>query len=124
MAVHNRLTEEKFDMVKTLLKGGAKAAKVSEYVGLSTHTIYIIGKSDSFQDYQKKVADRIEKKAQRASGTDTETEIPAEGEPKVIEHRQTITVQATHYMMVELQKTNELLAGISAKLAFLVEQLS
>ena len=43
---------------------------------------------------------------------------------QVIEHRQTVTVQATHYMMQEMKKTNELLELISRKLAFIVDQLS
>ena len=45
-------------------------------------------------------------------------------QPQVVEHRQTVTIQATHYMMQEMKKTNELLELISRKLAFIVDQLS
>lgn len=45
-------------------------------------------------------------------------------QPQVIEHRQTVTVQATHYMMQEMKKTNELLDLISRKLAFIVDSLT
>ena len=43
---------------------------------------------------------------------------------QVIEHRQTVTVQATHYMMQEMKRTNELLELISRKMAFIVESLT
>lgn len=43
---------------------------------------------------------------------------------QVIEHRQTVTVQATHYMMQEMKKTNELLDLISRKLTFIVDSLT
>lgn len=49
-----------------------------------------------------------------------QTEAPAE---IVKEIRQTVTVQATHYMESELKKCVELLTGISAKLAFVIDDL-
>ena len=45
-------------------------------------------------------------------------------QPQVVEHRQTVTIQATHYMMQEMKRTNELLELISRKMAFIVDQLS
>ena len=41
-----------------------------------------------------------------------------------MEHRQSVTIQATHYMMQEMKKTNELLELISRKLTFIVDQLN
>ena len=45
-------------------------------------------------------------------------------QPQVVEHRQTVTIQATHYMMQEMKRTNELLELISRKMAFIVDQLN
>ena len=45
-------------------------------------------------------------------------------QPQVVEHRQTVTIQATHYMMQEMKRTNELLELISRKMAYIVDQLS
>ena len=45
-------------------------------------------------------------------------------QPQVVEHRQSVTIQATHYMMQEMKKTNELLELISRKLTFIVDQLN
>ena len=50
--------------------------------------------------------------------------MPQPPQPQIVEHRQTVTVQANHYMMQEMQKTNELLELISRKLTFIVDQLS
>lgn len=122
MGKNNKVTAEKFNMVKTLNKGGASAAKISEYVDLSRNTIYNINKSETYEDYQKFV---VERKNRRVKESSPESSEETSGEStKVVEHRQTITIQATYYMMQELQKTNKLLTEISAKLAFIVEQLS
>ena len=37
-------------------------------------------------------------------------------QPQVVEHRRTVTIQATHYMMQEMKRTNELLELISRKI--------
>ena len=50
--------------------------------------------------------------------------VPQPAQPQVVEHRQTVTIQATHYMMQEMKRTNELLELISRKLTFFVDQLS
>lgn len=49
--------------------------------------------------------------------------VPAEPAVQVIEHRQSVTIQATHYMHELLKEQNDLLKGISAKLAFIVDEL-
>ena len=43
---------------------------------------------------------------------------------EIVEHRQTIVVQASHYMLEEQKKTNELLTLISNKLSFIVDELT
>jgi hypothetical protein len=49
---------------------------------------------------------------------------PVEAPPQVVEHRQSVTVIANHYMMEQLQEQTRLLTLISNKLAFIVEQLT
>ena len=48
----------------------------------------------------------------------------AKQETVKVVHEQSVTIQATHYMMEELRRTNELLTLISNKLAFVVDQLT
>ena len=103
-----KMTEKTFTAAKMLFKGGANVKEVSELLEIGISTAGRIKANETFEDYQK-----------AASG---HTWTPKAGKPQ--EAKQTITVQATHYMMQELQKMNELLTGISAKLAFIVDELT
>ena len=164
MASYNRITEDKFNAVKALLKGGANTADISRYMNVSASVIGNIKRFATFDDYMRHNAERkvIEKqiaerkrlaeeqriaeekriaeeqriaeakaaearKAAEAVGAvpaaqivPKQTETPAE---IIKEIRQTVTVQATHYMESELKKCVELLTGISAKLAFIIDDI-
>lgn len=102
------LSEKTFTTAKILFKVGATVKQVSEALEIGISTAGRIKANETFEDYQKAVAGH--------------TWTPKAGKPQ--EAKQTITVQATHYMMQELQKMNELLTGISAKLAFIVDELT
>ena len=53
------------------------------------------------------------------------SDLPAAQEPtQIVEHRQSVTVQATHYMEQQLKQMNETLKLISNKLAFVVMELT
>ena len=128
MANWDKLTESKFKAVKILLKGGASIKEAAEYMQLSTNTVYLINSSDDFEEYQTIRAERDsrrkmaikakeKKQAEETKAEETKPEEPKPMNPTVIR------VEATHYMMQELQKTNELLTGISAKLAAIVSDL-
>ena len=113
MAYTKKVTEKVFNAVKAMMKGGATYSEISETVGIASSTVYIIKRSSSFEDYvgiQRRPSVLEDK-------PETKPEEPVKN-PTVIK------VEATHYMMQELQKTNELLTGISAKLAFIVDELT
>ena len=110
------VTESLFNIVKTLMKGGASGKTCAEYVGVSEHTISIIKNSEDFEDYKRKTS--VKKRKNVAQQATSETE------QQGVENRQTIIVQASHYMLEEQKRTNELLAYISNKLAFIVEELT
>ena len=128
MANWDKLTDSKFKAVKILLTGGASIKEAAEYMQLSTNTVYLINSSDDFEEYQTIRAERDfrRKMAIKANEKKQEEETKAEEtkpeEPKPM-NPTVIRVEATHYMMQELQKTNELLTGISAKLAAIVSDL-
>lgn len=126
MANWNKLTAGQFKAIKTLLKGGASQKEAAEYMQVSTATTNFVAKAETFEEYLHNQAERQMTRKQVAAIKIKETEKEKAEEkpaPQVIEHRQTVTIQATHYMMQEMQKTNELLAQISAKLAYIVEDL-
>lgn len=126
MANWNKLTAGQFMAIKTLLKGGASQKEAAEYMQVSTATTSLVARAETFEEYLHNQAERQLNRKQVAAIKIKETEKEKAEEkpvPQVIEHRQTVTIQATHYMMQELQKMNETLSLISRKLAFIVDDL-
>ena len=137
MARTSKVTEKIFKAVKQLTAGGATIPECAEYFMLAHSTISRIRAAETWEDYKHSTTvaflamkeKESKKKYEKAEAKVVPTEAPVEQkqEPKqeqVVEHKQSITIQATHYMMTEMQKTNELLTQISNKLAYIVEQLS
>jgi transposase-like protein len=131
MANWDKMTESKFRAVKILLKGGASVKEAAEYMQMSTATIYIIKNAENLAEYnairtardsKRKQVAAINSKAKNEPETKPEQETKSEP-AKPVMNPTVIKVEATHYMMQELQKTNELLTCISAKLAAIVEDL-
>lgn len=129
MAKHNPMTESKYKAIKMLLNGGAMYKEAAEYMGVSEVTVYRVKASENFTEYvnmmeEKTLAARKERQAKRNAQEQEQQTKTEEKTPEVVkEVRQTVTIQATHYMMQEMQKTNELLTLISNKLAFIVDEL-
>ena len=127
-----KITEKLFKAVKIMLEGGATYEEVKDYLGVSLQTCARIKHSENYADYKNILAAMAVKnkgykqaKANPKPVEEKPVEKPVEENPvQVVEHRQNVTIQATHYMMQEMQKTNELLKEISNKLAFIVEQLA
>jgi transposase-like protein len=122
MANWNQLTESKFKAIKTLLKGGATQKEAAEYMKVSPNTAFWVNKAETFEEYVQINASRHLEKRQVAAikAKEANKETPA---PQVVEYRQNVTIQATHYMMQKLDETNALLKQISNKLACIVEDL-
>lgn len=122
MANWNKMTEQKFKMTKTFLKGGASVDETAEFMNLSRITVQIINRSENFEEYQT-IRAAYDTKSHAKEKAKKE---PAPEETKTVNptvNPTVVRVEATHYMMQELQKTNELLTGISAKLAAIVSDL-
>lgn len=129
-----KLNEKTFRAVKLMTAGGANIAEIAECFAISSSTVSRIRTSESYEDYcslraaeyDQRKQERAEK-ARKAAEQVTPAAAPqtfAAPQPQVVEHRQTVTIQATHYMMQEMKKTNELLELISRKLTFIVDQLN
>lgn len=145
MAYKSKVTEGKYKSVKILLASGATHKECAESMSLSAFTIGLINRSESYEEYKnqaylhssyarkkmKKEAEEkareVEEKARKEAAAPVVTEERSEKQEQpsqVVEYRQNVTIQATHYMMEEMRKTNELLTFISNKLAFIVEELT
>lgn len=116
------ITLERFNCIKILLQSGASDEEVINTLKVNAHTLKLVKNSKTYADYKsQRSADLYALKAKNAPKKEEPAPAPA---TQVIEHRQNVTVQATHYMEGELKKCVELLTGISAKVAFLVEELA
>jgi hypothetical protein len=108
----NPVTKEEFDRIKTLLTSGVPAKMVSDLFKRGEFTISIINKSDDFAAYQTR------RKAYNAKKPEKPQKVAAEPTP------QKVTVVAERFLMEEVKKQTELLTTISAKLAFIVDELT
>lgn len=123
-----KITKGIFDAAKLLIENGANNTEVARYLKVSSDVVAMFRKSETYEEYQtimyeysqnmrkRAAASKAKEKEQEKTAEPTKTEEPKS--PTVIK------VEANHYMMEEMKKTNELLKGISAKLAFIVEELT
>lgn len=112
------ISENTFNAVKAMLAGGTTVKAACQYLQISNSLGYRISTSGSWEEYQQKVADLMDKQREnrgKKRAANTKEEQP-------VKNQQIVTVPWA--MMQEIQKTNELLTLISKKLAFIVEQLS
>lgn len=105
MSAKIKVTEKVFNSVKKLTASGATIPECSEVFGLAHATISRIRAASDYETFFT-----------------PKNPVPAPQKPPEVKPV-SITVQATHYVESELRKTNELLTGISAKLAFIIDEL-
>lgn len=124
-----KITKGIFDAAKLLMENGANNTEVSKYLKVSMDVVSMFRKSETYEDYQTAMFEYSQKMRKRAAAIkakETPKEEPPQivaPPPQIVEHRQTVTVQATWQMTQEMQKTNELLRQISNKLAYIVDEL-
>ena len=126
-----KVTQGVFEAAKLLLENGATNGEIAKYLKISTDVVTFIRKAETYEEYQTIMYEYSLKQRQREAARvaaikakETPKEEPKpETPPQIVEHRQTVTVQATWQMTQEMQKTNELLKQISNKLAYIVDEL-
>ena len=150
MAQKTKVTENKWKAIKILLESGAKYTEINETMGVSNTVISFCKQSETYEEfrhklyvtsgaYRRKMAaeakakQEAQEKAKQEKGkkvAEVAKEVGAvtaselvKDEQKSTQDRQTIVVQASHYMLEEQKKTNELLTAISNKLAMIITDL-
>ena len=117
-----KVDEKIFKAVKAMTASGSSIADIAEVLHIAITTVSRIRKALDLDDYYDDMAKTARKqyerkKARRANNT------PEPAPQKQAMNPTVVRVEATHYMMEEMRKTNELLTCISAKLAFIVDEL-
>jgi len=131
-----KVDRKMFDACKIMFNNGAPNTEVAKYMGLSVKTVGRIKSAENFEDYlQILAAMSVEyhkkyekKKANKNKPVQEEKPEPVkeekhEPQPQVVEHRQSVTVQTTYYVNQKLDAMTDLLKGISAKLACIIDDL-
>lgn len=112
------LTEAKYEAIVCLLRGGASDEVIMKSQGVNEGTLGRVRKSNgSYEEYKRLHGELVKIASKKRKHREKE---PAS---QVIEHRQTVTLQASHYMETELRVHTEILKGISAKIAHIMEQM-
>lgn len=125
-----KITPGIFSAAKLLIENGANNTEVSKYLKISMDVVAMFRKAETYEEYQALMYQYSQemRKRQAAIKAKEQEKEQAKAEPpkttcKPEEINRVVTVQLSHYVMQELQKQNELLTGISAKLAAIVEDL-
>ena len=126
-----KVTQGVFDAVKICLESGNSVSETAKFMKMAWDTVQLIRDAETLEEYKSSAYERTKKFKQVAAikaKQNTKQEVKQEEKTEVkseepVKNPTVIKIEATHYMMQELQKTNELLTGISAKLAQIVSDL-
>lgn len=127
-----------FMCVKALLRSGETQKVIADYMQLGEATVGRINRAEDWDDYQNRKREAAFFARQKTQKKPAQAPAPApqpvpqvfspvptpEPQPQVVEHRTNVTLQTTHYVSQKMDELIKLMTGISAKLAFVVDELT
>lgn len=119
MATNVKVNPRIFNAIKRLQMGGAPVSEAAEYMMITANVAGRIYAAETWEEYQAATYESMNKA--RAAKEQKKEAQKVECKPQEVRH--TVEVQATHYMMQELQKQTKMLELISNKMAAIVEAL-
>ena len=128
MIERKRITENIYNAVKMILKGGATAQETADAMGISTNSVYRINKCGTYAEYVNLAY--MNGSARYREATKEETEQKAEQKAEQIAEpmkQQGGTLSAGYQMnriYEALKEQNEILRLLSNKVAFIVDELT
>lgn len=132
MIERKRITENIYNAVKMILKGGATAQETAKSMGISTNSVYRINKSGTYAEYVNLAYMNGSARYREATKQETkqETEQKAEQKAEAIAEpvkQQGGTLSAGYQfnrIYEVLKEQNEILRLLSNKVAFIVDELT
>ena len=138
--IKSKVTERIFDAAKVLLESGSTIKETAKYLKLSEDVIRMIYNSETFMDYKATMYERSSSARKRRAAAAIEAKKAAEAKQasetkpeekkeyvqpaaQVVEHRQSVTIQATHFMETKLDVLIEQMKLINAKLGAIIDDL-
>ena len=136
-----KITQNIFDCVKMLQKGGATIEETADYLKIGKSTVSRIRQAESYEDYKsaaklafynynrgmEKQAQKMfeeERKKQEELEKRKEADKTPEAKAEAQKQDRTAELYQQNRLLEEMKKMNESLKLISNKLAFIVEQLA
>ena len=122
---YTKITPNIFTAVKMLLENGATNDECAKYMKISVGSVKHIKAAQDFDEYRAIVAAISARKKEQQKQKQAAPAVPVVQETpvQVVEHRQSVQISATHYMETKLDVMIDLLKGISAKLAAIIDDL-
>lgn len=125
MIKRTRITENIYNAVKLILRGGAKAKVAAETMGISVNSVHRINKSESYDEY-------VNMAYMNGSARYREQEKKEKEESKQTPQAETLKLPggqlSSGYQLNRiyeaLKEQNELLKLLSNKVAFIVDELT
>ena len=111
-----------FRVVKLMLKDGATLKECADYFKIGEATVSRIKAAETHEEYLQMMAAMYAKSKAKKELTAVEP-IPEKPVVQTVEHKQSITIQATHFMEQNQRKQIEALELISRKLTALLEAM-
>lgn len=133
-----KVTLELFNAVKICLATGNSITETARFMNMSKSVVGLIAKSETLEEYKQemfirsrkchakmnaKAKEAKAKEEQAAKEAKPETKPETKPEEVITEIKNTVTVQATKYMEDRIGEAVDLLKGISAKLAVIIDDL-
>ena len=125
-----KVTLELFNAVKICLATGNTISETARFMNMSKAVVGLIAKSETIEEYKQEMFIRSRKchakmdaKAKEEKAKEEEAAKEAEPKEVITEIKNTVTVQATKYMEDRIGEAVDLLKGISAKLAVIIDDL-
>lgn len=115
----------KYNAIRALLESGAQVEEIAKMIEVAPSTVLIVKKEKSFNDCINALnanmyLARAAKKAKKEKKEQEQQQQILQREAE----KPSVTLLANHYLMEEMRKQTELLKTISAKLAFIVDELT
>ena len=111
------LTFHRYNAIRILLASNETLENIAETFGCKVETVNLVKRCDTYEQY------KTEFNAVKFIGKQKRKEVLQKQENSSGMNIGHIKIEATHYMMEELQKMNKTLVLISNKIAFIVDEL-
>ena len=143
MANYNngKVTPRLFDAAKVLQESGCTRQEIADHLKISKNVANMIWNAETYDDYKAMMFERGQRNRNKAKkaieakkaaaekaasevGAVPAVEIAKQEKPvQVVEHRQSVQVQATHFMETKLDILIEQMKLINAKLGAIIDDL-